>query len=140
MSFSIGHLLAFNWSAGILSPIFEHVPSLDRETHPQKLSDTRVVLFADPLQAGKATLAKKVVEARATFPTLDDPSVLNAAKDDPVGFVRGLDRATIDEIQRAPVAGGCSRARIPRNLSGPQLFLRPIVTRGHLTVPREVTP
>ena len=29
-------------------------------------------------------------------------TVLNAASDDPVGFVRGLDRAVIDEIQRAP--------------------------------------
>ncbi|MCB8835703.1 AAA family ATPase, partial [Escherichia coli] len=27
---------------------------------------------------------------------------LNAAKADPKGFIRGLDRVTIDEIQRAP--------------------------------------
>ena len=67
-----------------------------------ELADTRVVLLAGPRQAGKTTLAKKVAEERATFLTLDDPTVLSAAKDDPVGFVRGLDRATIDEIQRAP--------------------------------------
>jgi hypothetical protein len=67
-----------------------------------ELSDTRVVLLAGPRQAGKTTLAKKVAEERATFLTLDDPTVLSAAKGDPVGFVRGLDRATIDEIQRAP--------------------------------------
>lgn len=67
-----------------------------------ELSDTRVVLLAGPRQAGKTTLAKKVASERATFLTLDDPSVLSAAKDDPVGFVRGLDRATIDEVQRAP--------------------------------------
>jgi predicted AAA+ superfamily ATPase len=68
----------------------------------EELSDTRVVLLAGPRQAGKTTLAKKVAEQHATFLTLDDPTVLSAAKDDPVGFVRGLDRATIDEIQRAP--------------------------------------
>jgi predicted AAA+ superfamily ATPase len=67
-----------------------------------ELSDSRVVLLAGPRQAGKTTLAKKVASERATFLTLDDPTVLSAAKDDPVGFVRGLDRATIDEVQRAP--------------------------------------
>jgi predicted AAA+ superfamily ATPase len=67
-----------------------------------ELSDTRVVLLAGPRQAGKTTLARKVASERATFLTLDDPTVLSAAKNDPAGFVRGLDRATIDEIQRAP--------------------------------------
>lgn len=67
-----------------------------------ELSDTRVVLLTGPRQAGKTTLARKVAEKHSTFLTLDDPTVLSAAKDDPVGFVRGLDRATIDEIQRAP--------------------------------------
>ena len=36
------------------------------------------------------------------FVTLDDATTLDAASADPVGFVRGLDRAAIDEIQRAP--------------------------------------
>ena len=66
------------------------------------MSDTRVVLLSGPRQAGKTTLARKVAAKGATFLTLDDPTVLSAAKSDPVGFVRGLDRATIDEIQRAP--------------------------------------
>lgn len=67
-----------------------------------EMSDTRVVLLSGPRQAGKTTLAKKVAEKGATFLTLDDPTTLSAAKNDPVAFVRGLDRATIDEIQRAP--------------------------------------
>jgi uncharacterized protein len=33
---------------------------------------------------------------------LDDATSLESAFSDPVGFVRGLDRATIDEVQRAP--------------------------------------
>ncbi|CCW19662.1 ATPase [Sphingobium indicum BiD32] len=34
--------------------------------------------------------------------TLDDQTTLDAAQSDPTGFIRGLDRAIIDEIQRAP--------------------------------------
>ena len=34
--------------------------------------------------------------------TLDDRTALEAAQADPAGFIRGLDLATIDEIQRAP--------------------------------------
>jgi hypothetical protein len=37
-----------------------------------------------------------------TYITLDDQTVLDAAQSDPAGFIRGLDRAIIDEIQRAP--------------------------------------
>ncbi len=41
-------------------------------------------------------------EAGRTYLTLDDQTVLEAAQSDPAGFIRGLDRAIIDEIQRAP--------------------------------------
>ena len=41
-------------------------------------------------------------EAGRTYITLDDQTVLEAAQSDPAGFIRGLDRAIIDEIQRAP--------------------------------------
>jgi predicted AAA+ superfamily ATPase len=37
-----------------------------------------------------------------TYITLDDQTVLDAAQSDPAGFIRGLDQAIIDEIQRAP--------------------------------------
>jgi hypothetical protein len=36
------------------------------------------------------------------FLTLDNATTLSAAKEDPVGFIRGVKRAIIDEIQRAP--------------------------------------
>jgi hypothetical protein len=39
---------------------------------------------------------------RAGKTTLDDQTVLEAARSDPAGFIRGLERATIDEIRRAP--------------------------------------
>lgn len=65
-------------------------------------TDTRVVLISGPRQSGKTTLARDVAADKTPFLTLDDATVLRSATDDPVGFVRGLDRAVIDEIQRAP--------------------------------------
>ena len=41
-------------------------------------------------------------EAGRTYITLDDQTVLEAARSDPAGFIRDLNRAIIDEIQRAP--------------------------------------
>ena len=66
------------------------------------LSDTPVVLIVGPRRAGKTTLAQTLQDASRTYITLDDQTALEAARSDPIGFVRGLDRATIDEIQRVP--------------------------------------
>lgn len=68
----------------------------------ESLSDTRVVLISGPRQSGKTTLAADIASAKTPFLTLDDATVLESAKNDPVGFIRGLDRAVIDEVQRAP--------------------------------------
>ncbi|MCF3642571.1 ATP-binding protein [Rhizobium sp. TRM95111] len=66
------------------------------------LGDTRVVLIAGPRQAGKTTLARQFSGPERPYITLDDAGALNAARTDPIGFVRGLSRAVIDEVQRAP--------------------------------------
>jgi predicted AAA+ superfamily ATPase len=66
------------------------------------LSDTRVVLLTGPRQAGKTTLAQRLAEGERRFLSLDNLTTLNAARQDPIGFIRGLDRAIIDEIQRVP--------------------------------------
>jgi uncharacterized protein len=66
------------------------------------LQDTRVVLIVGPRQAGKTTLARTYETPSRPYLTLDDPQALTAAKADPVGFIRGLPAAIIDEIQRAP--------------------------------------
>ena len=68
----------------------------------EALLDTPVVLIVGPRRAGKTTLVRKMGEAARTYITLDDQTTLDAAKTDPVGFIRGLDQAIIDEIQRAP--------------------------------------
>ena len=68
----------------------------------EALSDTPVVLITGPRRAGKTTLVRKMGEAGRSYVTLDDRTALEAARADPSGFIRGLDRAIIDEIQRAP--------------------------------------
>ena len=66
------------------------------------LADTRVVLISGPRQAGKTTLARMFSGRDRPYITLDDAGTLNAAKADPTGFIRGIKRAVIDEVQRAP--------------------------------------
>jgi predicted AAA+ superfamily ATPase len=66
------------------------------------LSDTRVVLLSGPRQSGKTTLAQQIATDGRPFLSLDDATTLAAAQRDPTGFIRGLDHAAIDEIQRAP--------------------------------------
>ena len=68
----------------------------------EALSDTPVVLIVGPRRAGKTTLVRKMGDAGRTYITLDDQTALDAARTDPGGFIRGLDRAIIDEVQRAP--------------------------------------
>ena len=68
----------------------------------EALADTRVVLLCGPRQSGKTTLARCIAGDAMRFVTLDDPTTRNAASADPAGFVRGLDRAVIDEVQRVP--------------------------------------
>lgn len=61
-----------------------------------------MVLLSGPRQSGKTTLGQKLATDGMAYMTLDNATVLAAARADPVGFVRGLDRAIIDEVQRAP--------------------------------------
>ncbi len=65
------------------------------------LSDTPAVLIVGPRRVGKTTLVQTLKPERV-YLTLDDPAIFAAANTDPVGFIRGLDYATIDEIQRVP--------------------------------------
>ena len=77
-------------------------PRYIRPRLEQALADTPVVLLAGPRQAGKTTLARSLSGERMRLLTLDDPLTLLAAREDAGGLVRGLDRAVIDEVQRAP--------------------------------------
>ncbi len=77
-------------------------PRLVEQRVAEAMSDTRVVLIVGPRQSGKTTLAKKMVSGAMEYYTLDNATTLDSARQDPVGFVRRIDRAVIDEIQRAP--------------------------------------
>ena len=68
----------------------------------EALADTPVVFICGPRQAGKTTLARQFVGPECPYLTLDDQTTLLAARNDPVGLVRNLERAVIDEVQRAP--------------------------------------
>ena len=93
-----GHIITFNQSKK------EHVlyPRFVEHRVNEALSDTRIVLLCGPRQSGKTTLAQQIASDKFPFFTLDDPLVLESAADDPVGFVRGINRAVIDEVHRAP--------------------------------------
>jgi predicted AAA+ superfamily ATPase len=66
------------------------------------LEDTRVVLIEGPRQAGKTTLVQQLATKQRRYLTLDDPVTCSLARSDPTTFVRNLDYAAIDEVQRAP--------------------------------------
>lgn len=66
------------------------------------LKDTPVVMVNGPRQSGKTTLVHDFAGAGRAYITLGDDTVLQAARSDPSGFLRGLDRVIIDEVQRAP--------------------------------------
>ncbi len=66
------------------------------------LSDTPVVMVVGPRQVGKTTLVRQIAGSDMQYLTLDDEATRLSAQDDPVGLVRRLDRAVIDEVQRAP--------------------------------------
>lgn len=69
----------------------------------EAMRDTPVVLLAGPRQTGKTTLVRKVAAQEGLrYLTLDDELTRLSARDDPAGMIRSLDRAVIDEIQRAP--------------------------------------
>jgi predicted AAA+ superfamily ATPase len=52
---------------------------------------------------GKTTLVRQIANDKGLrYLTLDDQLTLLSAREDPVGMIRSMDRAVIDEIQRAP--------------------------------------
>jgi hypothetical protein len=77
-------------------------PRFSAELVTTALKDTPVVMVTGPRQRGKTTLVRDLVAGSREFITMDDDTVLAAARSDPTGLVRALDRTTIDEVQRVP--------------------------------------
>jgi predicted AAA+ superfamily ATPase len=84
----------------------ENLPNFARLIRPrieEALKDTPVILLAGPRQAGKTTLVRQMAAGKKVqYLTLDDSITLLSAREDPLGMISRLDRAVIDEIQRAP--------------------------------------
>ncbi|MBS1946016.1 MAG: ATP-binding protein, partial [Bacteroidetes bacterium] len=81
------------------------------------LKDTPVVLVNGARQTGKTTLVKGLARKRkATYFTLDDHGTLDAALNDPAGFVASLgDFAVVDEVQNAPNIFRAIKASVDRD-------------------------
>ena len=90
-------------------------PRFGKQRIQDALEDTRVVMITGPRQSGKTTLAREISSKDMPFLTLDDATQLDAARSDPVGFLRGFDRAIIDEVQRAPELLLAIKAEVDRN-------------------------
>lgn len=84
------------------SPVNDMYPRFIERRIREALEDTRVVLVCGPRQSGKTTLVRQIAGDDVPYVTLDIQTTLNAAENDPVGFLRGNFRMVIDEIQRAP--------------------------------------
>jgi uncharacterized protein len=77
-------------------------PRFAAEIVTAALRDTPVVMVTGPRQCGKTTLVRDLLATQREFLTMDDDTLLAAARSDPTGLVRDFDRITIDEVQRAP--------------------------------------
>lgn len=86
------------------------------------MADTPVVLINGPRQAGKTTLVQQYDPTLPYF-TLDDDNLLNAALEDPMGFIGQIDRGIIDEVQRAPELLRAVKLSIDRNRRPGRLIL-----------------
>lgn len=69
----------------------------------EAIEDTPVLMITGARQSGKSTLVKDVFQKTHDYISLDNATVLSNARNDPMGFVRRLDRPVIlDEVQRVP--------------------------------------
>ena len=71
-----------------------------------------VIGIAGGTASGKTTLAQGFVDADRPYLTLDDATVLAAARNDPAAVLRGVPAAVIDEVDEA-----CSRFRTDSDLA-----------------------
>ena len=101
IQFRIGRHSIPDWTIAMerADSYFPRVASRRIET---ALGDTPVVLVVGPRQAGKSTLVRHFSGPERPYVTLDEDTVRESARFDPSGFVRQMDMAIIDEIQRAP--------------------------------------
>jgi predicted AAA+ superfamily ATPase len=81
------------------------------------LTDRPVVLLNGARQTGKSTLVQRICQHREIrYFTFDDITVLSAAKNDPEGFLSGIEGpVALDEVQRVPEIFPAIKAKVDRN-------------------------
>lgn len=80
------------------------------------LTAMRVVVLTGARQTGKTTLAQELGrEDGRVFITLDRPETLELAERDPEALWEGLERVTIDEVQRSPQLLNLLKIEVDRN-------------------------
>lgn len=90
----------------------------------EALETWRIGLLIGSRQCGKTTLAKEFSQKDSIYLTLDDPSILAAAQNDPVSFVQNSHQLTIiDEVQRAPILLPTIKKVVDENLRPGQFLL-----------------
>jgi uncharacterized protein len=89
------------------------------------LADSPVVLIHGPRQSGKTTLAQATGAERGyAYFSFDDSVALEAAANDPMGFVADLpERSILDEVQRAPALFAAIKATVDRDRRPGRLLL-----------------
>ena len=70
----------------------------------EALTDTPVVFLLGARQVGKTTLVRHLINESWHYITFDDAAQVEAARADPIGFIRNLPskRVALDEVQRVP--------------------------------------
>lgn len=83
----------------------------------ESLQDTPIILIHGARQCGKTTLAQAIgSELGYHYISFDDANQLQAAKTDPIGFIRSLPEFNIlDEIQRIPELFTAIKANVDHN-------------------------
>ena len=68
-------------------------------------------------------LTEQFGDGEREYLTMDDDTVLDAARNDPAGFIRGFDLVTIDETQRAPKPLGAIKRSVDSDRTAGRFLL-----------------
>lgn len=78
------------------------LPRLVADSLQQRLGVMPAVVVTGARQTGKSTLAQHLTPGKRRLFSLDDLDVIDAARRNPDALVGGLQRVTLDEVQREP--------------------------------------